>query len=82
MEFTYSTKGTCSSKIDFEIKANFKGQIFAKVSDNASNTSAFVNPDNAIVEGADKHSEETHIEFAKPETNYKDNEDIDLYKDK
>ena len=91
VDYTESTNGVKSGeitkkvsadgKIDFEIKANFKGQIFAKVSDNASNTSAFVNPDNAIVEGADKHSEETHIEFAKPDTNYKDNENIDLYKE-
>lgn len=67
-------------KITITIAANFKGQIYAKATDNVLNvTDAFVNPNSAIIESAAKHEEETHISFAKAETKYTANDGTELY---
>lgn len=63
-----------NGQIEFVIRANFKGQIYAKATDNVGNTTdKFVNPNSAIVEDDAKHNEETHIFFEKAETNYTTN---------
>ncbi|MEG2602688.1 MAG: hypothetical protein RSA23_07405, partial [Carnobacterium sp.] len=68
------------NQIKFIIPANFKGQIYAKATDNVSNTfEDFINPNSAIVESPDKHKEENHIVFEKAATEYKDNDGIELY---
>lgn len=66
--------------IDFTIKANFKGQIYAKATDNVMNVdSDFVNPDSAIVESPEKHEKEEHIAFSKSPTEYKTQDETELY---
>lgn len=68
------------NKITITIPANFKGQIYAKATDNVNNTTEnFVTPDGAIVENANKHSEETHIAFEKAETTLSANDGTELY---
>lgn len=70
------------NKSTITIPANFKGQIYAKATDNVSNESdTFVNPNGTIVESTDKHGEETHISFAKAETKYTANDGTQLYSD-
>ena len=67
-------------EITFEVKARFKGQIYAKATDNVSNTATdFVNPNSAIVEDAKKHEEENHIQFAKEEAKYTTSDGGELY---
>lgn len=69
-----------NGKITFTVKANFKGQIYAKATDNVLNTAAdFVNPNSAIVEDDEKHGKENHIEFAKEQAKYKTLNGSDLY---
>lgn len=66
--------------IDFTIKANFKGQIYAKATDNVLNVASdFVNPDSAIVESPEKHEKEEHIAFSKSPTEYKTQDETELY---
>lgn len=66
--------------IDFTIKANFKGQIYAKATDNVLNVASdFVNPDSAIVESPEKHEKEEHIAFSKSSTEYKTQDETELY---
>lgn len=66
--------------IDFTIKANFKGQIYAKATDNVLNVASdFVNPDSAIVESPKKHEKEEHIAFSKSPTEYKTQDETELY---
>lgn len=68
-----------NGQIEFVIRANFKGQIYAKATDNVENTAdVFVNPNSAVVEDEDKHNEETHIFFDKAETNYTTNATADV----
>ena len=69
------------NKVSFTVPANFKGQIYAKATDNVSNTSEnFVNPDGMIVESKEKHDGDTHITFQRPNTALKtaakDNNDL------
>lgn len=69
-------------QIEFTIKANFKGQIYAKATDNVDNVAdQFVNPNSAIVEDETKHKEETHIVFTKDDTKFtiNDGEHKELY---
>ena len=69
-----------NGEITFTVKANFKGQIYAKATDNVLNTAAdFVNPNSAIVEDDEKHGKENHIEFAKEQAKYKTLNGSDLY---
>ena len=66
--------------IEFTIKANFKGQIYAKATDNVLNVASdFVNPDSAIVESPEKHEKEEHIAFSKSSTEYKTQDETELY---
>lgn len=69
-------------QIEFTIEANFKGQIYAKATDNVDNVAdQFVNPNSAIVEEETKHKEETHIIFTKDDTEFtiNDGENKELY---
>ena len=69
-----------NNQITITIPANFKGQIYAKATDNVLNvTDTFANPNSAIVESEDKHKEEEHITFTKPETKYTANDNTELY---
>ena len=71
------------NSISFVIPANFKGQIYAYATDNVGNSpksceyfldntdkdnDGYVNPDGSIVENADKHIEESSIDFTMPST--------------
>lgn len=68
------------NKISFTVKADFKGQIYAKATDNVKNTTKdFVTPNSTIVESPSKHSEENHIAFSKDKTSYKTENKTDLY---
>lgn len=68
------------NKISFTVKADFKGQIYAKATDNVKNiTKDFVTPNSTIVESPSKHSEENHIAFSKDKTSYKTENKTDLY---
>lgn len=74
------TANVTNDEISFIVPANFKGQIYAKATDNVNNTPEdFVNPNSAIVESPEKHLEETHIAFDKNQTAYTDNNDLELY---
>lgn len=66
--------------IQFTIPANFKGQIYAKATDNVGNTQTdFVTPDGVIIEFDDKHQEETHIELEKEASEFTTNDGNELY---
>lgn len=68
------------NKISFTVKADLKGQIYAKATDNVKNiTKDFVTPNSTIVESPSKHSEENHIAFSKDKTSYKTENKTDLY---
>ena len=78
-----STEGT----ITFTVPANFKGQIYAKATDNVGNTpteggtdgEGYVTPDGVILETQDKHNQENHIAFTKEDTSYRDASGLELY---
>lgn len=75
-ETTVSTAGS----ITFVMPANFKGQVFAKATDNVGNTpGGFTSPNSVIVESPDTHLEETHIRFQQPDSPYTDNDGLALY---
>ena len=66
--------------IEFTIEKDFKGQIYAKATDNVDNIQdEFVNPNSAIVEKEEKHNEETHIAFAKNNTSFATRNGSELY---
>ncbi len=67
------------NQITVIVPANFKGQIYAKATDNVNNTTEFVHPSGVIVEDGDKHDEETHIAFAKDEAQHTTNDGGELY---
>lgn len=53
-----------NNKISFTIKANFKGQIYAKATDNVDNvTSDYVNPNGVVVENEEQHKKTSHITY-------------------
>ena len=69
-----------NGEITFTVKASFKGQIYAKATDNVLNTATdFVNPNSAIVEDDEKHGKENHIEFAKEQAKNKTSNGGELY---
>lgn len=71
-----------NNQIPITIPANFKGQIYAKATDNVLNvTDEFANPNSAIVETQDKHDAATydHIVFDKASTSYTANDGTELY---
>lgn len=60
-----------NGKISFVVEANFKGQIYAKATDNVRNTpSQFVSPDRAILETPEMHATEQHISLVKGSATY------------
>lgn len=90
VDFTNDTNGVKSAertvlvnaknKITITIPANFKGQIYAKATDNVDNaTNTFANPNSAIVEEPDMHEKEDHITFAKEDTTFTANDGTELY---
>ena len=71
-----------NNQITITIPANFKGQIYAKATDNVLNvTDEFANPNSAIVETQDKHDAANydHIVFDKAGTSYTANDGTELY---
>lgn len=71
-----------NNQITITIHANFKGQIYAKATDNVLNvTDEFANPNSAIIETQDKHDAATydHIVFEKDSTSYTANDGTELY---
>ena len=65
--------------IYFDVPPNFKGQIFAKATDQVQNTSGYQTPDGTIIENAAQHAKEKHIFFEKEKTNKKDRNHLELY---
>lgn len=89
--YTKSVEGTESEKktvhvdennqITVSIPKDFKGQIYAKATDNVNNTPKyFVTPSGVISESLQKHEAEEHITFTKPDSGTKDASGIDLYR--
>ncbi|CEG28510.1 Ig-like domain-containing protein [Bacillus sp. B-jedd] len=68
-----------SDELTFNVPAAFKGQIFAKATDNVNNTGAFETPDGTVVENEKQHLKEKHIIFEKGEARFKDQNNRDLY---
>lgn len=57
-----------NNQITFTIPANFKGQIYAKATDNVDNTpDDFVNPNSAIVESPELHETTSSIKYTPAE---------------
>lgn len=53
-----------NNKIYFTIPANFKGQIYAKATDNVDNVTAdYVNPNGVVVENGEQHKKTSHITY-------------------
>ena len=53
-----------NNKIYFTIPANFKGQIYAKATDNVDNVTAdYVNPNGVVVENDEQHKKTSHITY-------------------
>lgn len=68
-----------TDELTFNVPAVFKGQIFAKATDNVNNTGAFETPDGTVVENEKQHLKEKHILFEKGEARFKDQNNRDLY---
>lgn len=69
-----------NNSITILIEANFKGQIYAKATDNVGHEiDHFVTPDSAVIEDSDKHAEEEHISFEKADTENRANDGTELY---
>lgn len=56
-----------STSFSIEVEKGFKGQIYAKATDNVDNVSDFVHPDGTVVESIDKHSETSSISIVAPQ---------------
>ena len=69
------------NQISFVIPKDFKGQIFAKATDNVDNTPAeYVHPSSAVIESPEQHEKDVpHITFVKESTEYKQNNGVELY---
>lgn len=67
------------NQITVDIPKDFKGQIYAKTTDNVDNSSDFVTPHGIIVESGEKHCEEMHLSFVKENTETKDGNGHELY---
>lgn len=66
--------------IHISIPAEFKGQIYARATDNVGNTSAVdVTPDSVIIESQEQHAKEEHIAINMGNGNGTDNEGKALY---
>lgn len=68
------------NRISFTIPANFKGQIYAKATDNVDNTpSDYSNPNSAVVENPEQHEKTSYIKYQLEETPYTDEAGNSLY---
>lgn len=71
-----------SNKISFTVPANFKGQIYAKATDNVDNvTSDFVTPNGVIVENEEQHKKTSHITYTLQDSKDANGNDIKDAKD-
>lgn len=69
-----------NNQISFTVPADFKGQIYAKATDNVGNTTEdFVNPNSAIVESPEQHKKTSSITYTLKNTDYKDADGNNLY---
>ncbi len=69
-----------NNKIYFTIRANFKGQIYAKATDNVDNTTTdFVNPNGTVIEDKEQHEKTSHITYALKDNAVKDDNGNNLY---
>ena len=71
-----------SNSVSFIVEADFKGHIFAGVTDNVRNTTDsddFVSPYGIIIESPSMHNQEQHIFFSKPATPFVDTDGLALY---
>lgn len=73
------TPVTTNGTVTFDVPKAFKGQIFAKATDHVNNNGAFETPDGTVIEDEVQHKKETHIEFDKVETSFKDDQNLELY---
>lgn len=70
-----------NNQITISVPKDFKGQIYAKATDNVNNTlEYFVTPSGIITESSQKHETEQHIIFVKNASSVKDTSGIDLYR--
>lgn len=61
------------NRVSFTIPANFKGQIYAKATDNVDNTPQdYSSPDSAVVESLQQHEKTSYIKYQLKPTVYKD----------
>lgn len=70
-------------KITFEVPANFKGQIYAKPTDNVNHSAEkFVTPDSTVIEDSSKHKTNSNIDLSVKSSSApkKDKKGLDLYK--
>lgn len=68
------------NKISFVIPANFKGQIYAKATDNVDNTTTdFVNPNGTVIEDKEQHEKTSHITYTLKDNAVKDDNGNNLY---
>lgn len=70
-----------SGSISFSIPANFKGQIYARPTDNVGHSAdRYVTPDATVIENSAQHNEDSDIIITKTKTSKKDAKGQDLYK--
>lgn len=68
------------NKISFVIPANFKGQIYAKATDNVDNTTNdFVNPNGTVIEDKEQHEKTSYITYTLKDSAVKDDNGNNLY---
>lgn len=66
-----------NNKIYFTIPANFKGQIYAKATDNVDNVTAdYVNPNGVVVENEEQHKKTSHITYTLQDSKDADGNDV------
>ncbi|MED4014532.1 Ig-like domain-containing protein [Sutcliffiella cohnii] len=70
-----------TGEFTFDVPENFKGQIFAKATDNVQNTGPFTTAVGTIVESLERHEQDSYIEIQLPETAYQDKKQQNLYAD-
>ena len=73
------TKTASNGKAMFTVPAGFKGQIYAYAEDNAGNECNATRVAGSIIETNDMHEKYSSIIFSKPDTSYKDANNLDLY---
>lgn len=70
------------NNISFVIPANFKGQIYAKATDNVDNTTTdFVNPNGTIIEDEEQHEKTSYVKYTLKDNAVKDENGNNLYGD-